>query len=117
MRLLRSSCVSMLSSFLLGLMVQGLSLAQPVIPDEDKKAPEVALSAREKGVLDLINAERDKIGLAALKPNLTLCKIARSHTLNVIELNEMNHSLEGKAPWDRAKDAGYQGFVGENIAL
>ena len=35
----------------------------------------------------------------------------------MVRLGEFNHTLEGKSPFARAKDAEYQGVVAENIAL
>jgi uncharacterized protein YkwD len=76
------------------------------------------LSARENGVLDLVNKERERQGLAPLKANEKLFKAARAHSAAMARLGELGHTLGGKDPGDRMRDVGYEGFGwAENVAM
>lgn len=75
------------------------------------------LSADERKLVELVNAERTKAGLAALKPDARLMKAARGHSTNMARKNQIAHDLDDKGPDDRLKDVGYTHFgLGENCA-
>ncbi len=71
----------------------------------------------ETRLLDLTNQERKKKDLPALRHNPVLSRLARAHSANMGRQGKMDHILDGKTPFDRMRDAGYQ-FKrgGENIA-
>lgn len=76
------------------------------------------LSADEKMILTLINKERDKAGLAPLKADTKLNRAARTHSLNMAKQSTLAHELDGKAPPDRMKEAGYRlRTFGENCGV
>lgn len=84
-----------------------------------KKSAEVGfkLTTREKELLDLVNEQRQKAGLAALRANDKLFQAAREHTANMARQDSLEHTLDGKGPGERIRDKGYEGFgAGENIA-
>jgi uncharacterized protein YkwD len=83
---------------------------------EDKKKFE--LSPAEKKLLDLTNRERKKQDLPPLEADPLLCKIARGHSANMAKQAKPEHNLDGKTPFDRLRDAGYDyRFAGENVAF
>ncbi len=94
----------------------------PLTSAQDKKEPktdEFKLTAEEKAVIELTNAERKKAdkGLGALTMNPRLMEAARAHAANMAKQDKLEHVLDEKDPGDRAKAAGYKStFVGENVA-
>lgn len=54
----------------------------------------------------------------ALSMNAELREAARLHSKDMADRDYFDHtSLDGRSPWDRIDDAGYDGFgIGENIA-
>ena len=91
-----------------------LTMATPILGQAQK----FEVSALEKGVLDLTNAERAKMNLPPLKPNAKLFYAARFHSKNMAVTKQFSHILDDKNPIDRAKAYGYPvPYVGENIAL
>ena len=90
----------------------------PLASADDKKA-ELKLTADEKAVIELTNAERKKAEkeLPPLKMNPQLMAAARKHAENMAAQDKLDHKLDDKDPGDRTKAAGYTStFVGENIA-
>jgi uncharacterized protein YkwD len=88
-------------------------------PKKDAKKDEFKLTAEEKAVIELTNAERKKAdkGLEPLKMNPQLMEAARAHAANMAKQDKLDHVLDEKEPVDRTKAAGYKSrFVGENIA-
>jgi uncharacterized protein YkwD len=84
---------------------------------QEKKAP-VKLSAQERELLDLTNAERKKNDLPPLKANAILTKVARAHSENMAKQEKLDHELDGKNPLDRVKEAKYDyRRMAENIAM
>lgn len=80
-------------------------------------AKKFEMSKEEHTLLELINEERKKNKVAALKPSPLLFKVARTHSANMAEQQKMAHELDGKTPIDRLKEARYAYvFAGENIA-
>ena len=75
-----------------------------------------ALTADEKAVLELTNRERKAAGLAALKANPTLIRLAREHSATMARLNELGHDLGGTTFVGRIKASKYPyRRVGENV--
>jgi uncharacterized protein YkwD len=84
---------------------------------DDPKKDELKLTKDEQGVIDLSNAERKKLELAAFKPNAQLMEAARGHAVNMAKQEKLTHELDDKKPADRVKDAGYKyTLIGENVA-
>jgi uncharacterized protein YkwD len=83
---------------------------------DDKKKLELGTS--EKELLALTNQERKKRDLPLLGVDALLCKLARGHSANMAKQAKPEHVLDGKSPFDRLRDAGYQyQFAGENVAF
>lgn len=77
------------------------------------------LSAYEQKVVDLTNQERAKNGLAALKVDTALSKVAREKSLDMSNNGYFSHtSPTYGSPFDMMKQFGisYQ-YAGENIAM
>lgn len=86
---------------------------------KDDTKVELKLTADEKAVIELTNAERKKAEkeLPPLKMNPQLMEAARKHAANMAAQDKLDHKLDDKDPGDRTKAAGYTStFVGENIA-
>jgi uncharacterized protein (TIGR03000 family) len=76
------------------------------------------LTADEKMILKLINAEREKAGLDPLVADPKLNRAARSHSLNMAKQSTLAHELDGKGASERMKDAGYRlRMFGENCGV
>lgn len=75
-------------------------------------------SATEQAVLDLVNAERAKVGCPALVANATLAQVARAHSQDMAAHNYFDHNgLDGSTPFTRMTAAGYRySAAAENIA-
>jgi len=73
----------------------------------------------EMKMLDLVNQERTKRGLPALKWDPELVPVARAHSQDMFARGYFSHyTLEGKDPFDRMKAAGIKYYsAGENLAL
>jgi len=73
----------------------------------------------EKRMLELVNHERIKRGLAPLQPDPELTIVARLHSADMLEHGYFSHyTPEGLNPFDRMKQAGiYFTTGGENIAI
>jgi uncharacterized protein YkwD len=72
--------------------------------------------AWEKEMLALVNAERERLGIAPVELNTDLTKIAALKAGEMAELNYFGHTSPnyGK-PWEFAKHFGYDKSVSENI--
>lgn len=82
----------------------------------DKEAP-FKLSADEKKLIELTNAEREKEKLPPLKANPILTKLARAHSQNMAKQEKLDHDLDCKSPFDRLREAMYEyQRAGENVA-
>lgn len=78
---------------------------------------ETQLATFRQKLLDLTNAERAKVGLAALQLDDTLNKIAQYHSDDMGTQGYFAHeSPSGEGPGDRAKKFGWAKGIGENIA-
>ncbi len=84
---------------------------------EDSKKDELKLTKEEQVTIDLTNAERKKAELKPLAANPQLMAVARAHAANMAKQDKLEHTLDGKEPAERVKDAGYKySATGENIA-
>lgn len=80
--------------------------------------PELPPSQKKAQLLNIINQERQKNGIASLGYNSALDQAAQEHAEDMIKNNYFSHTgRDGSTPADRAIRAGYStGWVGENIA-
>src|SRR5262249_33875144 len=71
----------------------------------------------EAEIVRLTNVERSKHGLRTVQSNVKLRTAAVEHTANMARQNQLSHTLDGKDPGRRLRDAGYDWRTyGENIA-
>ncbi len=70
-------------------------------------------------MLDLINKERESVGLVGLEENTALREVARAHCLDMLGRGYFSHyTPEGKSPFDRMTEANIDfKLAGENLAL
>ncbi|HEV3439138.1 MAG TPA: CAP domain-containing protein [Gemmata sp.] len=84
---------------------------------KDDKKDELKLTKEEQATIDLTNAERKKAEMKPLTANPQLMAAARAHAANMAKQDKLEHTLDGKEPAERVKDAGYKySATGENIA-
>ncbi|SFR09252.1 CAP domain-containing protein [Desulfoscipio geothermicus] len=93
---------------------------QPVEP-KPEPAPSPAptgLSTDEQKMLNLVNQERQQVGLAPLKSNLELVRLARLKAQDMIDLGYFGHtSPTYGSPFDMINSAGIKYYyAGENLA-
>ena len=94
----------------------------PITPDTPENTPGDTPSSEENDfeqqVLDLVNQERQKAGLAPLSWNSDLANVARAHSKDMSVRNFMSHTNpDGLSPFDRIKNAGISyRSAAENIA-
>ncbi|MEU6089567.1 CAP domain-containing protein [Streptomyces sp. NPDC047085] len=69
-------------------------------------------------IVQLVNAERSKVGCSALTLNATLTKAAQAHSADMAAHQNMSHTgSDGSSPGDRITSAGYNwSAYGENVA-
>ena len=69
-------------------------------------------------VVELVNAERAKVGCSPVKVNTTLTKAAQDHSEDMAASGSMSHTgSDGSSPGDRITRAGYGwSTYGENVA-
>lgn len=73
----------------------------------------------EAQMLQLVNQERERVGLSPLAPDPELTEVARQHSADMFARGYFAHvTPEGKTPYDRitAADIGFR-TAGENLAL
>lgn len=70
-------------------------------------------------ILDLVNAERSKIGLNPLTENAALSNAAEAKLSNMFQNDYFSHtSPKGETPWHWIKQSGYAyQYAGENLAI
>lgn len=85
-------------------------------PNDKKEPAALQMTPVEQAILDLANKEREKEKLPPLKPSAKLIQLSRDHSLNMAKQNKLDHVLDGKSPFDRAREAGYPAPVAENCA-
>ena len=109
-----------LRDVLKGLEFLTVEVGSNEINELDFKAEELELSEKdEKEMLELINEERQKIGLVKLEADESLKEVARDYAFYMFENSYVAHrDLKGRMPADRLREAGVEFyFSGENIAL
>ena len=93
---------------------------QPEPQPEPKPEPKpvTGLNQAEQTMLDLVNAERTKLGLKPLQIDLELVKLARLKSQDMINLNYFSHqSPTYGSPFEMMKAAGISyRLAGENLA-
>jgi uncharacterized protein YkwD len=90
------------------------SVNLPAIHVQEKK---LKLTDDERALLELVNAERTKESLPALKPHAQLFEAARAHAANMAKQTKLEHKLDGKTTYDRIKATGYiYTLASENLA-
>src|SRR6187200_3033089 len=101
-----------LLSLALVVLLAGFGIAQ-----SNQKKSALQLTAQEKELLNLTNAERKKENLPPLKTAPLLFKTARSHSQNMAIQGKLVHDLDCKSPFDRLNEVKYDyQSAGENIA-
>lgn len=88
-------------------------------PKEQDKAPETgALTPDEAKMLELVNQERTKAGLPALKVDMKLVELARKKSQDMVDKKYFSHtSPTYGSPFDMMKAAGVSyRYAGENLA-
>ncbi|SOD91218.1 CAP domain-containing protein [Streptomyces sp. Ag109_G2-15] len=80
--------------------------------------PTATASGVAARIVALVNAERGKVGCAALTLNATLTKVAQAHSQDMAAHQNMSHTgSDGSSPGDRITSAGYNwSTYGENVA-
>ncbi|MGW4290887.1 CAP domain-containing protein [Streptomyces sp. NPDC004673] len=93
--------------------VQTATAAAPSTPQ-----PAATASGDIARVVELVNAERAKVGCSPVKLNSTLSKAAQDHSADMAAHNTMSHTgSDGSDPGSRITAAGYQwSAYGENVA-
>lgn len=100
------------------------------VADESEKAQSDSSDTRRKAasapagdaglaaeVLQLVNAEREKVGCEPVHRDARIEKASLLHSQDMAEQNYFDHqSKDGRSPWDRMRAAGYTAGSGENIA-
>jgi uncharacterized protein YkwD len=82
-----------------------------------EEAKPFQMTKDERRLLELVNKERAKANLPALKPHPLLFKAARSHSANMAKQRKMEHILDDKRPAQRVEATGYDwGKVAENLS-
>jgi len=93
---------------------------QPQSPPQpqEQSQPVSGLNADEQKMVDLVNQERARVGLAPLQVDMTLVKLARMKAQDMIDKGYFSHtSPTYGSPFDMMKAAGVQyRYAGENLA-
>lgn len=107
-----------ISAGLLALFILPVSGASNPEGAKGKFDPFAASEPLVKRVLDLMNDERDKAGLAPLKFSDKLCVTARWHAMDMAVGNYFEHrDRQGRTVGERLSSFGYQyRYCGQNIA-
>lgn len=107
---------------ILSLFLLLVLLASPFAAADNKKdapkdeTPKFEMTRKERRLMELVNKERAKADLPALRPHPLLFKAARAHSANMAKQRKMEHVLDGKRPAQRVEDTGYDwGKVAENL--
>jgi len=92
--------------------------AQAFIPEPALASAASQSSSFADEVVRLTNVERARFGLEPLTVNQTLQQVAQDYSTTLAFGDFFSHTgLDGRLPWDRALDAGYNyQVIGENIA-
>lgn len=74
-------------------------------------------SAEESAVVALVNEERASAGCDPVSPDSQLAKASQDHSADMASRDYMAHDTpEGVGPGERAEEAGYTAWGGENVA-
>ena len=86
--------------------------------EEQPQYNETDNSSYEMRVLNLVNEQRRKNGVAALTYSYELEAVGKAHSEDMLKNHYFSHnSLDGKTPFDRMRAAGISfGYAAENIA-
>ncbi|MTI96489.1 MAG: hypothetical protein FH749_13615 [Firmicutes bacterium] len=92
---------------------------EPAPNPEEPKEETGGLSQQEKQMLELVNAERAKVGVAPLKLNMEVTEVARVKSKDMLENNYFEHqSPVYGSPFEMLSTFGINfSTAGENIAL
>jgi uncharacterized protein YkwD len=94
-----------------------LALALVVTPAASARVAASTHTSAEQSVVTLINKQRARHGLHALKIDGSLLTVARAHSRDMIKRNYFSHrSRSGTDPVDRIARAGGAGAIGEDLA-
>lgn len=75
-------------------------------------------AALEARVIELVNVERLQAGCGRVRPDEKLRDAARAHSADMARHDRLDHTgSDGSSFVQRAERAGYQGAMGENIAM
>ncbi|MEU8586018.1 CAP domain-containing protein [Streptomyces sp. NPDC048664] len=87
-------------------------------PASSTPTPTATASSTAARILELVNAERAKVGCSALTLNSTLDKVAQAHSADMAEHQNMSHTgSDGSDPGERITAGGYAwSSYGENVA-
>ncbi|MCX7695679.1 MAG: SafA/ExsA family spore coat assembly protein [Caloramator sp.] len=90
-----------------------------IYPGQKIKIPVIETKAIESEVVRLVNIERAKVGLPALKENWQLSRVARYKSQDMINKNYFSHySPTYGSPFDMIESFGIKfSAAGENIAM
>jgi len=88
------------------------------LPQEELPSSQEALYSLEKTLFDLVNQERQKRGLQAVRFSLELSRLARRHSQDMASRKDLTHSSsDGKSYLERLIEAGFHFIaIGENVA-
>lgn len=104
--------------FLCFLLASFLSKPLESFPQEELPSSREALYSLEKTLFDLVNQERQKRDLAAVRFSQDLSRLARRHSQDMASREELTHSSsDGKSYLERLIEAGFHFIaIGENVA-
>lgn len=91
----------------------------PVPTPDPKPTPTPGLTAEEQQMIDLVNKERAKAGVAALKVDMRLVESARIKSQDMIDNNYFSHTSPSLGQFHeiiRKKTGSAYGYLGENLA-
>lgn len=99
--------------------------SRPRSSGQASSAPTVAPTSLKQQLVDLVNEERRKAGVPALRYNNLLANAAQAHAQDMRAKDYFEHnSLDGRTPTQRMQEAGYRPngcrcsyAYGENIAM
>lgn len=91
---------------------------QRVITRSSRTATNGTADSREGQVVAIVNRERAAAGCGAVQINAALATAARLHSQDQAATNNMSHTgSDGSSFVERARQAGYQNPIGENVAM
>lgn len=88
------------------------------LPQEELPSSREALFSLEKNLFELVNQERQKRGLRAVRFSPDLSRLARRHSQDMASREDLTHSSsDGKSYLERVIEAGFHFVaIGENVA-